>query len=277
MTTTLELAILSDEISLNLEESFRLGKELGFRKYEIRCLDNYEHRIPNFLPGRIERLEELVNSGSIEITAITPGTFKTNPGDTDRIQFELEDILPRSCELAQRFKCPRLITFGFMREPGFEPEFVVDRLKQAAAITRQFGLDLAVENEPGMYCDTGVNTAAMVKAINRDHVGINWDPANALVSGEAAYPIGYQAVLPYLQNVHIKDAIPIPPDKWENRLIGDGGVNWLGQIRTLLKDRPVSHLTLETHVFPLIESTQENLRRLTLLFDQARQLGNFQA
>jgi sugar phosphate isomerase/epimerase len=113
-----------------------------------------------------------------------------------------------------------------------------------------------------------------VKAVGMDHVGINWDPANALVSGEAAYPIGYEAVLPYLQNVHIKDAIPVPPDKWENQLIGDGGVNWSGQMRTLLRDKPVSHLTLETHVFPLLESTKENLRRLRILFEHARELGN---
>jgi sugar phosphate isomerase/epimerase len=269
----LELAIISDEISLDLEESFRIGEELGFRKYEIRCFDDYEHRVPNLLPGRVERLAELVDNGSIEITAITPGTFKFNLSDTNRLRTELEDTLPRTCELAQRLKAPRIITFAFLREPGIEPDAVIARLKEAAQIVQKFGLELSVENEPGLYCDTGINTANIVKAIDQEHVGINWDPANAVVSGEVGYPIGYEAVLPYLQNVHIKDAIPIPPDKWENRLIGDGGVNWLGQLRTLLRDKPVAHLTLETHVFPLIESTKEDLRRLRILFDHARQLG----
>ena len=70
-----ELAILSDEISLDLEEAFRYGEEFGFKKYEIRCFDDYEHRIPNFRPGVMERLEELVDSGVIDVTAVTPGTF----------------------------------------------------------------------------------------------------------------------------------------------------------------------------------------------------------
>ncbi len=122
-----------------------------------------------------------------------------------------------------------------------------------------------MENEPGFFCDTGVHTAEIVQAIGKKHVGVNWDTANAVVSGEAAYPVGYDAVLPHIQNVHLKDGIPVPPDKWENRLIGDGGVNWMGQLQALVNDAPVGHLTLETHVFPVLESTRENMRRLQIL------------
>lgn len=270
----MELAILSDEISLNLEESLRVGAELGFRKYEIRCLDDYEHRVPNFRPGRFERLLEEVQNGTIEVSAVTPGTFKIHPSDTDSLRAQLEDILPRACEMARQLRSPRLITFGFLRESGIDAAAILPLLKEAADIAADHGLLLAVENEPGFYCDTGVNTAAVIRALDLDHVGINWDPANAVVSGETEFPIGYEAVLPYLSNVHIKDAVPIPPDKWENRLIGDGDVDWLAQLRRLVADKPVEHLTLETHVFPLLESTREDLRRLDILFEQIRQLGH---
>ncbi|MCB1123821.1 MAG: sugar phosphate isomerase/epimerase [Verrucomicrobiae bacterium] len=270
----MELGIISDEISLDLEEAFRLGEELGFRKYEIRCFDDYEHRIPNLFPGRIDRLKELVDNGTIEVTAITPGTFKIKPDETDQLRKELEEILPRTCELARELKAPTIITFGFMSSPGVGNEEVVRRIREAGQIVGEFQLQLAVENEPGSYCDTGARTADVVKAVDLPHVGINWDPANAEVSGEAAYPLGYEAIKPWLLNVHIKDAIHVPPDQWENRLIGDGAVNWLGQMRSLLRDKPVRHLTLETHVFPLLQSTKEDLRRLRILFEHARQLGN---
>lgn len=270
----MELAILSDEISLDLEEAFRIGTDLGFRKYEIRCMDDYEHRVPNFNPRRYEQILQLVEAGTIEVTAVTPGTFKIDLSDTDALRKEMDEVLPKACEMAKEMKSPTLITFGFMREADVNSEAIVSALKEAGHIAGEYNLKLAVENEPGSYCDTGENTAAIVKAIDQDHVGINWDPANAVVCGEAGFPIGYDAVLPYLQNVHIKDAIPIPPDKWENRLIGDGGVNWLGQLKHLFKDRPVEHLTLETHVFPLIESTKEDLRRLKLLFEHAQKLTN---
>ena len=270
----MELAILSDEISLDLEESFRIGAELGFRKYEIRCFDDYDHRVPNFKSGRFERLLELVENNTIEVTAVTPGTFKFGLSDTDALRKDLDDTLPGACKMAKQLQSPRLITFGFMREAGADPDAILPYLTEAANIAAEHKLQLAIENEPGFYTDTGVHTAEIVKAIGLDHVGINWDPANAVVSGETEFPIGYEAVLPYLQNVHIKDAIPIPPDKWENKLIGDGDVDWPAQLSRLFADKPVNHLTLETHVFPLIESTKEDLRRLEILFEQVRQDGH---
>jgi sugar phosphate isomerase/epimerase len=269
-----DLAILSDEISLDLEEALRHGRELGFSKYEIRCLDDYEHRVPRFRPGRLERLEALVAEGGIEVTAVSPGLFKIRPGDTRALRRELDELLPETCAIARRLGAPRVIVFGFLREEGVDEERILPFLREAAGIVGAHGLEMAVENEPGAYCDTGVNTARLVGKLDLPHVGINWDAANAVVSGEAAYPLGYEAVLPYLRNVHLKDAIPLPGGKWENRLLGDGAMNWVGQLQAFLRDRPVAHLTLETHVFPVLEMTREDLRRLRILFAAARELNH---
>lgn len=270
----MHLSIISDEISLDLEESLQAAEEFGIRKFEIRCLDDYEHRVPHFKPGRLERLQQLVSSGEIELTALSPGTFKIPLSDTQAVRRELEDTLPRTCEIARELKVPRVIVFAFLREPGKTAAEAVAHLKEAAAIAGDYGLDLSIENEPGAWCDTGVNTASLVESIGLDHVGVNWDAANAVYSGEAAYPVGYEAVRPLIQNVHIKDGIPLPADKWENRLIGDGGVNWLGQLRAFQRDQPVPFYTLETHVFPLLESTREDLRRLAILEAAARKFEN---
>ena len=267
----MELAILSDEISLDLEEAIRLGDEMGFRKYEIRCLDDYEHRVPDFLPGRIERLKELVEKQQIEITALTPGTFKCRLNETEQLRKDMDDLLPRACELARKLGAPRIISFSFLQGGGSEAE-ALDRMREAAAIVGEHGLELAVENEPGFWFDTGVNTARLMEALSLDHVGVNWDPANSVIAGEAAYPVGYDAVLPFIRNVHVKDSIPLPDGKWENRLLGNGGVNWVGQLAALLRDRPVEHITLETHVFPVLEATREDLRRYEFLTAAARQL-----
>lgn len=273
----MELAILSDEISLDLDEALAEGRALGFRKYEIRCLDDYEHRIPHFKAGRFERLRKAVDDGEIEVTAVTPGTFKIHFSDTDRLRRELDEVLPKTCEMAVRLGAPRVIVFGFMRGNGGTEEQAIAHLREAGVIAARHNLQLSVENEPGSFCDTGVATAEIVRAVAMENVGINWDPANAVIAGEAAYPVGYEAVRPFLQNVHIKDSIPIPPDKWENRLIGEGGVNWLGQLRALRRDAILSHLTLETHVFPVLEATREDLRRLKILFETLDSLDTKQS
>ncbi len=270
----MDLAILSDELSLNLDEALEEGKSLGFRKYEIRCADSYDHRVP-YLPTPVEsRLLSAVQQKEIEVTALTPGVFKIGLGDTAKIREELDTTLPKTCELAIQLGAPRVIVFSFLTHEGGNREDAIALVQEAGKVADHYGLQLSVENEPGFFCDTGVRTAEFVKAVDGSNVGINWDTANAVVSGEAAYPVGYDAVLPHIQNVHMKDAIPIPPDKWENRLIGDGGVNWLGQLRALFRDKPVDHITLETHVFPVLESTRENLKRLRVLFDAVEDLND---
>jgi len=268
-----ELAILTDELSLNLDEALAEGKALGFRKYEVRCVDSYENRVPYLKPDDEERLIQEVERREIEVTALTPGVFKIGLGDTEKIRQELEVTLPKTCAMAVKLGAPRIIVFSFMRNEGGFADDSIRILREAGEVADQFGLQLSVENEPGFFCDTGVHTAEIIQAIDRNNVGVNWDTANAVFSGEAAYPVGYDAVLPYIQNVHMKDGIPIPPDKWENQLIGDGGVNWLGQLQALAKDAPVKHITLETHVFPVLESTRENLKRLQVLFKAVESLG----
>lgn len=263
----MDLAILTDEISLDIDVALEEGKRLGFSKYELRCVDSYEHRVPYLNPGVEERLLPKVENKEIEFTALAPGLFKIGLSDTDAIRQEMEEALPKTCEMATRLGAPRIIVFSFLRKDGGDRNDALRLLKEAGRIAAQYDLQLSVENEPGFFCDTGVNTAKLIQELDAENVGINWDPANALVAGEAAYPVGYDAVLPYLQNVHIKDAIPIPPDQWENRLICDGAVNWIGQLRALLKDAPINHLTLETHVFPVLEATREDLRRIKILFN----------
>ena len=263
----MEIGILSDEISLDLEEALEEGARLGFTHYELRCLDDYEHRVPRFKDGRLEAVEAAVKSGRMNITGVSPGLFKGDLHDEETVEHQLETLLPETCQITRDLDSDLIIVFAFEDTGIADRARAMQKLARAADICAGYDIRLAIENEPGMYCDTGVKTAVFVEELNKDNSGINWDPGNACSAGEAAYPIGYEAVRSRLLNVHIKDTIPIPPDKWENRLIGDGGVNWVGQFHALKRDAILSHLTLETHVFPLIESTREDIRRIRLMMD----------
>jgi len=246
---------------------------MGFRRYELRCLDDYAHRVPYFNEAQLAALKASVAAGNAIYTALSPGCFKVPLTEKIQIKRELEETLPRACVLARELQCPRIIVFSFMKTAGKGVAEAVRLLRKAAEIVASFGLEMAIENEPFFFADTGVRTAALIEKINLPHVGINWDPANAVIAGEAAYPVGYEAVKAHLRNVHVKDSFAVPPDKWENRLLGQGGMNWVGQLAAFLRDRPVEHLTLETHVFPVKEATEENLRRWPSLLAAARLLN----
>ena len=44
--------------------------------------------------------------------------------------------------------------------------------------------------------------------------------------------------------------------------VGDGAIDWEGQIREIMRDKIVPHVTIETHCHPLIESSRRNVETL---------------
>ena len=124
-------------------------------------------------------------------------------------------------------------------------------------------ITLAVENEPGFWCDTGAATAAILREVGSAHLRANWDPCNAYGTPERPYPDGYEALSGLIANVHAKDTrkgalIQCVP-------IGDGTIDWTGQVRALLRDRIVPHITIETHCLPLVENSRRNVETLRAL------------
>ncbi len=266
-----EIGIVSDEIALDIHEAVRIGKELGFKKYEIRCVGSYEKRIPFIDDDDLNFIRNQVKSGEMELTAFSPGSFKIKPSDTKQLDHHLNSILPKTFELAAELGVEKIISFSFIRDETDEDK-VVEILRQAGELAAKYGLVFAVENEPGFYCDTSENTARILEKINLKNVGANWDPGNANSAGEIAYPNGYETLKPYIVNLHIKDTLYGP--KLKNELIFDGGINWVGQLNAVYKDKILPYVTLETHLVPLEEMTREDLRRIYMIIDIIKKINS---
>ena len=182
----IEIAIVTDEIALDLKESLKHGLNFGIKKYELRCLGSYEKRIPYVDQKDIDLIEKLIAERKIEITALSPGTFKIMAGEKEKLKFELEKTLPDTCKLANKLGAEKIISFAFMRDKTSEKE-IIEILKKAGEIAAEHNLIIAIENEPGAYCDTAANTLRIIEAVNMPNVKINWDPGNAMSSGETPY------------------------------------------------------------------------------------------
>jgi len=258
----LEIAIVSDEISLNIQEAVTIGTEMGIKKYELRCVGSYEKRIPYLDAEDLEYIDQAVEEGRIAIGALSPGTFKVKPSDTTAIRKAVEDTLPKTFALAKKWGSKKIITFGFLQDDLPEEE-IVALFQKVADIAAVEGLLIAVENEPGFYCDSGENSARIIRKVNRSNFGANWDAANAVGTGEMPFPTGYEFIKPHVMNVHVKDAVSHP--QITCKLFGEGAVNWAGQLAALQRDKIVEYVTLETHYLPLVESTKVSFHRLKAL------------
>jgi sugar phosphate isomerase/epimerase len=263
----MRIGIVTDELSAEVGEAIRIGASWGIVDYELRTVG--ERRVPLITPAEVNELLRLKERFGIRYTALSPGIGKGSIEDEKTLAHELDETLPATFALAKKLDVPLVIIFGFQRLPqqtdALESE-VVAALRRLADAAEKAGLRLAVENEPGFWCDTGRNTARILAAVNSPFLCANWDPANAFGTDEIPYPEGYEAIKKWLVNVHVKDTITgalvecVP--------VGEGKIDWERQLRALVQDRLVEHVTIETHCLPLAQNSLKNLQRLRQMLTQ---------
>jgi sugar phosphate isomerase/epimerase len=220
-------------------------------------------RVPAISPEEFRKVRDLVKSRGVSVTALSPGIFKHTLSKKKEIRQEVDDVLPRTIEMAGALGSSLIIIFGFMREEGEREDRVDDWLEymnRAAQTAAEAGMGLAVENEPGFWCDSGSGTASLLRRANLKNLGANWDPCNGYGTNERPYPEGYAAVKDFIVNVHVKDTkkgslIQCVP-------VGEGAIDWKHQIQAIAHDRVVRHVTIETHCLPLIENSKRNVEIL---------------
>ncbi len=265
----MEIGFVTDEISPDVKEAVDIGVSWGISKYELRVIG--ENRIPAVDEKNIRQIEALIDKYGIRITALSPGTFKGTLKQVELIEREMSEVLPETFQLAQRLHTDMVIVFGFQRSTEDQKEDeqrVVDLFGRVADTARENGLLITVENEPGFWCDTGAGTARILAAVNSPALRANWDPGNAVGTDEPPFPDGYHAIKDWIANVHVKDTVKgalvecVP--------VGEGGIDWAGQLRALVQDRPVEHVTIETHCLPLVEKSKQNLRVVRELLAAAK-------
>jgi sugar phosphate isomerase/epimerase len=257
----LEFGMVSDEISPDFNEAARYGGEWGISIFELRVLRT--GRIPAVDQGELREVQALVKGNGLRITALSPGIFKLPLSQTTKLEEELSTTLPKTLALAREFGASLVIAFGFQREQNEKPEMfsqAVDFMSLAAEKAGKEGIKIIIENEPGFWCDSGANTAKLIQAVNSPFLRANWDPCNGYGTAERPFPEGYEAVKQYIANVHVKDTK-------EGSLtrcvpVGEGAVNWKGQLAALVRDQLVRHITIETHCLPLVEKSKQNVETL---------------
>jgi sugar phosphate isomerase/epimerase len=267
MIDTLALGIVTDEIAADFDTAVRYAKQWNISLFELRCVG--AGRVPFISSDDADRIDHAVRNDGITITALSPGMFKHSLAQQEAIEHELADTLPRTIAMAKRFGARMIIVFGFKRLADDDDSLrscAVEYMRRAAEIARASDMVIAIENEPGFWCDTGLRTAALLEEVDSKHLRANWDPANALGTDEVPFPNGYLALKPYIVNVHVKDTI-------EGSLlrcvpVGEGKIAWKDQLKSLIDDSIVSHITIETHCLPLIEQSELNISTLRKYLDE---------
>ena len=259
----IDIGIVTDEVSRNLEEALEVCHEWGITHFELR--EGSTGRVPALTPDEVQRIDRLIEDNG-SITAISPGIFKGHIEDTSRWITEAEDTFPRTIEMAQRFACSTLIAFGF-EECDDSRESRLQVLRAFEAIAEQAAsadMRVAIENEPGFWIDRPEETVSLLEELGHPALKLNWDAANLHWGGREPNDEAIDQLKDHIINLHVKDYAPgAPENPWKP--LGEGIVPWKELLPVILEYIPLSHVTLETHCEPLIENSRKSLAYLLKL------------
>ena len=264
----MRLSIVSDEISKDFRKAVEYGVDWGITDYEIRNLTT--GRVPYVANDEINLVNEIAKEYDLSISAISPGLFEISLGDEDQLKLQIEENIYESFRLADRLGTRNVIIFGFKRydrEPQSNYIQIVHILKRMASLAEKYGFQLLLENKPGFWVDTGVNTAKILDEIDSKNLKAIWDPANAAAAGEIPYPYGYLAIRKHIRSIHVKDYRRNTNKDHEYVVIGDGEVDWQGQFKAIMHGVHIDYITIETQCRPLINNSHRNIVKIIDLLE----------
>lgn len=158
----------------------------------------------------------------------TPDTIRKTGGIVPDETWEANQAIVRDVVEAARSLGLKLVSFhaGFLPEDSTDPDYtkLIDRLRTVAKPFADAGIDLAFETGQ----EDAASLAHFLDDLAAPNVGVNFDPANMILYDKGEPVAGLRTLLPYLQQIHIKDAIVTSqPGTWGNEVVvGTGQVNW---------------------------------------------------
>jgi L-ribulose-5-phosphate 3-epimerase len=262
-TCPFRLAVINDEITQDFEKACQIvSHDFSLHWIELRAMWN--KNVTELNAKELEDARKLVGEYKLQVTDIASPLFKTDwPGAPRSSQSESRDqfhasfdasaqdkLLDRCISLAKFFDTNRIRCFDFWRLDDQRPyrEAINAKLQQAAERCAKDNIILLLENEMSCNTATGEEAAAVLKAIADRNFMLNWDPGNATAIGSTPYPTGYQ-LLPKnrIGHCHCKDVVRKPDHKYDWAPVGDGIVDWVGQLQALQRDGYHNAVSLETH------------------------------
>jgi len=241
------LAVISDEVSQDLEVVAKFAQRHKLDGIEIRSVWN---RQPQDLVEKISDIKAILKKYDLAVSDIASPFFKANIDSEEEYKKHIE-ILKNVISLAKSLDTNIIRGFTFWRKGKYEDyvERIVEKFQEPLDILSDEGVILAIENEPSTFATNAKFVVDFLKRIGHKNLKAVWDPGNDLWDPyyETPFPDGYNIIKPYIIHVHVKDGKRKGKERAEFTPIGEGDVDYLGQIKALLLDDYKGYVSLETH------------------------------
>jgi sugar phosphate isomerase/epimerase len=256
------LAAITDEFSpSDLERALDAMTELGMTGAELRMIR--DRNIIDLDDDEVAHVRAAVEQRGMTVLSIASPVLKCVLPDGPALDPKIEQasfasaytfadqarLAERAFGIAERTGARIVRVFSYWRtvEPGACFDRVAAALWDLAERAVTHGLVIGLENEHACNVATGEESGRLLAAVNHPALRLIWDPGNALAAGETPFPDGYRH-LPVARIVHLhaKDGRKSAgKPSWSE--LGQGDIDWAGQIRALASDGYRGAISLETH------------------------------
>jgi len=248
----MKLAVFTDEVSQELDRAIRLAVEYKLDGVELRSV--WGTGVQKLSRNQVKRAREALEAHDLKVAAIASPVFKCELGNAQEHRDHL-DYLRHCIEVGRELGTNIIRLFAFWKRGPSDPvwEQIKREFSPAIPIAEGEGAVLGIENEASTYLATAAEVKRFLSEIDSPVVKAVWDPCNEIFAedGILPYPDAYELVKPWVVHVHIKDAKrdsatgepAVTP-------LGEGVIDWRGQLESLLREGYQGYASLETHWRP---------------------------
>lgn len=258
-----KIGVICDEISQDFQTVVNVAKELNLDSIEIRSV--WDKPPQELTESDINEMKRILDGTGIHIVGIASPFFKCDIDNPQERQEHL-GILKRCIEVAKAFDINLIRTFVFWRTDNVEERWgeIIGSYDEPVRLANGEGMILGMENEASTSLSTVKLTERFIREIDSPNIRAIWDPANEAHAegGEQPYPNAYDRIKPLMVHAHLKDAGKNPETgELESVEVGEGVIDWQGQLQAFVDDGYEGHLCLETHWRPTLKINDALLNR----------------
>lgn len=263
-----QISITTNEISQDVMTALEIGTSWGIRHFELKRV--MDRRVPDVDASCVIRMKEALVRLEADVVSVSPGLFMGVEVGTEKARQHAGPLLDESIAFAEEFGARLLICWGFARPalaaPGAPPpQEVVDVLGVVAARAASAGLTVVIENGPSDWTNAPPSMLNVLDRVGADNLKLAWDPANYSPLGAVPYPDAYRLIADHVAHMHLKDVArlgPLDPMGHDYRVVGEGVIDWCGQLRGLAEAGYEGYLNIETHHGPFVAKSRANLEAI---------------
>jgi sugar phosphate isomerase/epimerase len=262
-----KIGVVTDEISDDLQEAIRIAKSWGLEYIELHRV--WGKNICDVDEATLSKVITIVRASGLAVTNIDSLTLRCYLENDEEYSQHIRHLL-RSIEIAPLFDTDVVRLFSFWKEENVEERWdqIFEKMELPIRIAEREGVILGLENVSSGNVGTSDDLERLFRRFDSPNLRLIWDPGNAYAAGEEMpFPDGYKKIKDRTIHVHLKDAIRDEQGRNVWKPIGQGKVDYKGQLEALLRDDYQGVIALETHCTSAsgskIEGTKQSLDGLT--------------